>query len=116
VAADPRMPRCHARAGEVVETVERTNRPHFTLMGNTRASLAAKEHVNLFLYDGAIVPDPAGLITGGHHNTTARTIAFRQGDVINAGPLVVMLRPDHREQPGWWLAQDQEHASAFGVT
>jgi hypothetical protein len=29
--------------------------------------------VNIFLYDGAIVPDPEGIITGGHDNKTART-------------------------------------------
>lgn len=39
------------------------------------AIAAARDHINLFLYDGAIVPDPEGLITGGHHNHTARTIA-----------------------------------------
>jgi hypothetical protein len=30
--------------------------------------LAAKDHVNVFLYDGAIVPDPEGIITGGLDN------------------------------------------------
>ena len=48
--------------------------------------------MNLFLYDGAIVPDPAGIITGGHDNTTARTIVFGEGDVINTDALLVMLR------------------------
>ena len=56
------------------------------------ALLAAKDHVNLFVYDGAIVPDPAGIITGGHTNTTARTIAFRDGDRINRAALLAMLR------------------------
>jgi len=38
------------------------------------AFLAAKDHLNLFLYDGAIVPDPEGIITGGHNNcASART-------------------------------------------
>ena len=32
------------------------------------------------------------MITGGHDNTTARTIAFRQGDTVNATALLVMLR------------------------
>jgi len=48
--------------------------------------------VNLFLYDGGIVPDPAGLITAGHENKTARTIAFRQGDKINRRALTAMLK------------------------
>jgi len=49
-----------------------------------RALLAAKDHVNAFLYDGGIVPDPEGIITGGHDNKTARTVAIRQGETINA--------------------------------
>jgi len=42
--------------------------------------------VNVFLYDGGIVPDPDGIITGGHGNKTARTVAVRQGETINAPP------------------------------
>jgi hypothetical protein len=82
----------HLADDEVVETIKRTDRPYFTLQGNVCALLAAKDHVNLFLYDGAIVPDPAGIITGGHDNTSARTIAFRQGDGVDTEALVVMLR------------------------
>ena len=54
--------------------------------------LAAKDHVNVFLYDGAIVPDPEGIITGGHDNKTARTMAVRQGETINAPALTAMLK------------------------
>ena len=82
----------HEADPEVVETVKRTDRPYFTLMGNICALLAAKDHVNLFLYDGAIVPDPAGIITAGHDNTTARTVAFGEGDVSTRDALLVMLR------------------------
>lgn len=82
----------HEADDEIVETIKRTDRPYFTLQGNICALLAAKDHVNLFLYDGAIVADPDGIITGGHDNTTARTIAFRQGDPVNASALLVMLR------------------------
>ena len=82
----------HDADDEVVETIKRTDRPYFTLQGNVCALLAAKDHVNLFLYDGAIVPDPAGIITGGLDNATARTIAFRQGDAINREALLAMLR------------------------
>jgi hypothetical protein len=56
------------------------------------ALLAAKDHVNLFLYDGAIIPDPDGIITGRHNNKTARTIAFKQGETINAQALTAMLK------------------------
>jgi hypothetical protein len=54
--------------------------------------LAAKDHVNVFLYDAAIVPDPEGIITGGLDNKTARTVAFRQGEAINAPALSAMFK------------------------
>ena len=54
--------------------------------------LAARDHVNLFLYDGAIVPDPDQIITGGHDNKTARMIAFYAGDPINAVALTTMIK------------------------
>ena len=42
--------------------------------------------------DGAIVPDPEGIITGGHDNKAARAISFRQGETINAPALTTMLK------------------------
>jgi hypothetical protein len=77
----------HAADPEVTETIKRTNRPYVVLQGNIAALLAAKDHVNAFLYDGAIVPDPEGVSTAGHDNTTARTVAVRQGETINAHAL-----------------------------
>ena len=74
----------HAADPEVTETIKRTRQPYFVLDGNICALLAAKDHVNVFLYDGAIVPDPEGIITAGHDNKTARTVAFRKGEPINA--------------------------------
>ena len=62
------------------------------LQGNICALLAAKDHVNVFLYDGAIVPDPEGIITSGHTNKTARAVAIRQGEHINARALLAMFR------------------------
>ena len=82
----------HAADPEVVETIKRTDRPYFVLQGNVCALLAAKDHVNVFLYDGAIVPDPEGIITGGHDNKTARTVALREGEPINARALSAMFR------------------------
>jgi hypothetical protein len=98
----------HDADPDVVETIKRTDRPYFTLMGNICALLAARNHVNLFLYDGAIVPDPAGIITGGHDNTTARTIAFREGDVINRDTLLVMIRQiiANNRAGGWRKIKD----------
>src|SRR5438552_10034587 len=82
----------HSADPEVVETIKRTDRPYFVLDGNICALLAAKDHVNVFLYDGAIVPDPAGIITGGHDNKTARAVAVRKGEPINAPALVAMFK------------------------
>jgi hypothetical protein len=82
----------HAADPDVVETIKRTVQPYFVLEGNIAALLAAKDHVNVFLYDGAIVPDPAGIITGGQQNSTARTVAVRKGQPINAPALGEMFR------------------------
>ncbi len=81
----------HAADSDVAETIKFTNRPYFVLQGNICALLAAKDHVNVFLYDGGIVPDPEQIITGGHDNTTARTVAIRQGETINASALSAMF-------------------------
>jgi hypothetical protein len=82
----------HATDPEVSETIKRTRLPYFVLEGNICALLAAKDHVNVFLYDGAIVPDPEGIITAGHDNKTARTVAVREGEPVNASALTAMFR------------------------
>ena len=82
----------HAADRDVVETVKRRNQPYFTLNGNVCALLAAKDHVNVFLYDGAIVPDPEGIITGGHGNATARTIALKRDQEVPADAFTAMIR------------------------
>ena len=50
----------------MTETIKRPVQPYFVLEGNVAAFLAARDHVNVFVYDGGIVPDPHGLITAGH--------------------------------------------------
>jgi hypothetical protein len=82
----------HGADREVSETIKFTNRPYFVLEGNICALLAAKDHVNVFLYDGAIVPDPENIITAGHDNETARTVAIREGEAINAPALTAMFK------------------------
>ncbi|MCW2631624.1 MAG: hypothetical protein JWR88_586 [Pseudonocardia sp.] len=82
----------HSADPDVVETIKRTVQPYFVLEGNICALLAAKDHVNVFLYDGAIVPDPHGIITAGHDNKTARTVAVREGETINAPALTAMFK------------------------
>jgi len=82
----------HAADPEVVETIKRTKYPYFVLQGNICALLAAKDHVNIFLYDGAIVPDPEGIITAGHANKTARTVGVYQDKPLNIRALSAMFR------------------------
>jgi hypothetical protein len=75
--SDPR------RRSEPIETIKRTVQPYFVLEANVCALLAGKDHVNLFLYDGGIVPDPERTITAGHEIKTARMISFYRGNSIN---------------------------------
>ncbi len=82
----------HAADPDVQETIKRTVQPYFVLDGNICAFLAAKDHVNVFLYDGAIVPDPDGIITAGHDNKTGRMISYREGEPILEVPLLAMFR------------------------
>jgi hypothetical protein len=97
----------------VVETIKRTNQPYFTLNGNICALLAAKDHVNVFLYDGGIVPDPEGIITGGHANTTARTIAFPRGKAVPAAAFTTMIRQViANNRAGGWRRIKKASASA----
>jgi len=81
----------HEADPEVLETIKRTVQPYFVLNGNVAALLAAKDHVNVFLYD-PIVPDPEGIVTAGHDNETGRTVAYREGEAINERALLAMFR------------------------
>jgi hypothetical protein len=99
----------HAADPEVVETIKRTVQPYFVLQGNICALLAAKTHVNVFLYDGGIVPDPEGIITGGHGNQTGRTVAVYQGETINARALTAMFKQiiANNRAGGWRVLKRQ---------
>src|SRR5260370_14725384 len=103
----------HAADPEVTETIKRSRQAYFVLQGNICALLAAKDHVNVFLYDGAIVPDPAGIITAGHDNQTARTVGVRQGETINAPALAAMFRQiiANNRAGGWRKLKAGQQAS-----
>jgi hypothetical protein len=95
----------HSADPNVQETIKRSVQPYFVLEGNICALLAARTHVNVFLYDGGIVPDPEGIVTGGHENATARTVAIHEGETINAAALRTMFEhivADNRA--GGWRA------------
>ncbi len=98
----------HAADPDVQETIKRSVQPYFVLEGNVCALLAARDHVNVFLYDGAMVPDPDGIITAGHANTTARTVAFREGETVNEPALVAMFRQiiANNRAGGWRRLKD----------
>ncbi len=82
----------HEADPDIEETIKRSLQPYFVLDGNVAAFLAAKDHVNVFVYDGAIVPDPDRIVTAGHDNETARTIRFREGEPINRPALLAFFR------------------------
>jgi hypothetical protein len=58
--------------------------------------------VNVFLYD-PLLPDPDGIITGGHENATGRTIAIYEGEPINEEALLAMFKAiiAHNRSGGW---------------
>ncbi|HSX28949.1 MAG TPA: DUF1801 domain-containing protein [Candidatus Saccharimonadales bacterium] len=71
----------HEAEPEVQETIKRGDRPYFVLAGNICAFQAAKDHINVFIYD-PIALDPEGLINQGHDNHTARAIQIYQGQSV----------------------------------
>ncbi len=81
----------HAADAEIEEEIKRTNRPYFVLEGNVCALLAAKSHVNVFIYD-PIAPDPHGIINQGSGNATARAIQVRRGEPIEEDAMVALFR------------------------
>jgi hypothetical protein len=96
----------HEADPDVEETIKRTVQPYFVLDGNICAFLAAKDHVNVFLYD-PIAPDPEGIVTGGHDNKTGRAVACRKGETINERALLAMFRAiiANNRAGGWRVIQ-----------
>ena len=92
----------HEADPELVETIKRRVQPYFVLQGNVAALLAAKDHVNVFLYD-PMVSDPDGIITHGHGNSTGRQISIRQGEPMNRAALMAIFREiiAHNRAGGW---------------
>ncbi len=92
----------HAADPAMTETIKRSVQPYFVLDGTVAALLAAKDHVNVFLYD-PLVADPEGIITAGQGNETARQISVREGEPINTGALTAMVREiaAHNRAGGW---------------
>jgi hypothetical protein len=81
----------HAADPDMAETIKRTNRPYFVLEGNICALLAAKDHVNIFIYD-PIAPDPEGIVNQGHGNQTARAIQVRRDEPVNKQAFIALIQ------------------------
>jgi hypothetical protein len=81
----------HAADSHVEETIKRGRLPYFVLSGNVCALLAAKDHVDVFVYD-PIAPDPQRIITSGQDNKTARTVAIARGETINEDALLALFK------------------------
>lgn len=92
----------HQADPQVQETIKRSVQPYFVLDGNICALLAARDHVNIFIYDPT-VPDPEGIINQGHGNATAKAVQVYQGEVLNRRALLVMFRAviAHNRAGGW---------------
>ena len=92
----------HEAEPEIQEEIKFTNRPYFTYKGNVCALLAAKNHVNVFIYD-PIVPDPAKLINQGHANATARSIQIYKNETLNDSAFVELIKAvaSNNRKGGW---------------
>ncbi len=102
----------HQADPAVTEVIKRSVQPYFVLDGNVCALLAARDHVNVFLYDGGLVDDPAGIITHGHQNSTARQISITPDRPVDEAALLAMLRAiiaDNRA--GGWRQLKRERSA-----
>jgi hypothetical protein len=92
----------HKADPDIAEEIKFTNRPYFTHKGNVCALLAAKQHVNVFIYD-PIAPDPQGIINQGHGNQTARAIQITEGNFPDERAFVELIRAvvANNEKGGW---------------
>ena len=81
----------HDADPEVEETIKRSVLPYFVLRGNICALLAAKDHVNVFIYDPTVA-DPHGVINQGHGNATARALQIYRGDPIDQPALLEIFQ------------------------
>lgn len=82
----------HEADPDVRETVRYGNRPYFHVRGALCALQATKDHLNVFLYDGGLAPDPEGIINRGHEAVTGRQIALYEGDPLRDDALRDILR------------------------
>jgi len=92
----------HEADPDIEEVIKFTNRPYFVHKGNVAALLAAKNHVNIFIYD-PIAADPSGLINQGHENATARSIQISKDQTVNKAAFIELIKNvvANNEAGGW---------------
>ena len=81
----------HEADPNIEEVIKFTNRPYFVLDGNVCALLAAKDHVNVFIYD-PIAPDPEHIINQGEGNIAARSIQIYEGGELDERAFVQLIK------------------------
>jgi hypothetical protein len=82
----------HEAAPEVTEEVRYGNRPYFLDHGVVCAIQSTKDHLNVFLYEGGLAPDPHRIVTDGFDNLTARQIKLREADTLDEPAFVELIR------------------------
>jgi len=92
----------HEAEPAVEEMIKRGDRPYFVLAGNICALQAAKDHINIFIYD-PIAPDPDGIINQGQNNKTARAIQLYQNDRLHERAFKSLIKgvADNNRAGGW---------------
>jgi hypothetical protein len=92
----------HQAEPNINEEIKFKNRPYFTLDGNVCALLAAKDHVNVFIYD-PIAPDPSGIINQGHENATARSIQLYEKGTLDEDAFINLIQAvaSNNRKGGW---------------
>ncbi len=92
----------HEAEPDIEETIKRKDRPYFVLQGNVCALQAAKDYINIFIYD-PIAPDPQNIINQGHSNKTARSIQVYENEALNTEAFRQLINAvtDNNRAGGW---------------
>jgi hypothetical protein len=92
----------HEAEPGIEETIKRADRPYFVFQGNVCAFQAARDHINIFIYD-PIAPDPEKIINQGQGNLTARSIQVYENQTLNEGAFKSLIRAVVRNnKAGGW--------------
>ncbi len=95
----------HEAEPEIAEAVRYGNRPYFLYQGVVCAMQTTKDHLNVFLYDGGLAPDPHGIFTDGFENETGRQIKLYEGRPLDEPAFVELIRAIvAQNRDGGWRA------------